>query len=142
MKLSNVKIQYIWKGSKKNNTRRKKGVMVAGLTPDNDVAIGFSLCHKNDRFDYLNKKEKTPKFGQTLAIQRALKWANYKKSIRDTYANQDLKQAIKRSNQALLIPETVYNNLHRFIERCARYYKDAHRLPIWTVDVKGKDENE
>lgn len=137
MTLKNIKHQYIWEKDKKTKQRKKKGVMVAGLTHDNNVLIGFSLCHKNDRYDYFRKRKRKENFGIDLALLRAQKWANCQKSIRNCEIPPDLKKAI-RSKDVLLIPETIYRPLHKFIERCRKYYKNAKGLPLWTVDIKGK----
>lgn len=148
MELTNMKHQYIWKGSKKlakrGKPRIKKGVIVAGLTPDGKVVIGFTLCHKNDKYDYVDGK-KEPGFGISTAIQRAVRWKDTKKSIKDSMFRRVFPSQVEKirnhdHKEIVIIPQSVYDNLHSFIERCRRYYKDARGLPLWTIDIKGKKQ--
>jgi hypothetical protein len=144
MEIKNIKHQYIWKGSKKmarkGKPRIKKGVIVAGLTSDNRVVIGFTLCHKNDKYDYVDGKRE-PGFGIKTALERAIKWKDTKKSIKDSRFRKTFPskiQEIRNHNHKnlVIVPQSVHNNLIPFIERCRRYYKNAVGLPMWTLDVK------
>lgn len=83
------------------------GDLVAGLLPDGELAIGFSLCHKNkDRYDFIDEgKKRVPGFGKKLAVYRAVKWQNA------------MPGEVK-------IPPSIAGELFQFLERCQRYFKD------------------
>jgi len=127
-KLIKEKIEYIrkkkWEPGQKA-AGHKKGVFLAFSMPDQDtVYIGFSLCHKRDRYDYLNGV-RTPGWGKVIAYMRAVKW-NEKKTSWSFQKTED--------SQDVLIPETIAPQLKSFLERCKIYYKDKS-LPEWAEGI-------
>jgi hypothetical protein len=122
--------------SKSGNTvfsRKQIGVMVAGISPfePDKVLIGYSLCHRNDKYNCPGGVKK-PNFDKVLALQRAIKW------------NMDDVQAPE-------IPYSLRKPFGKFVHRCRTYYKDRS-LTDWIhyVDfdryepparVQAEDEN-
>lgn len=81
------------------NARARKGIMVAFPSEDEKtINFGYSLCcfRKNDK----DVDEFDPNFGKKLAIERAL--------IVD---------------RPLCVPCSMTKQFARFVERCAKYYK-------------------
>lgn len=105
---------YKVKRNRKNEivTKQPKGVLVAGLTEDDRIAIGYSLCHKTDRFDYIHKHIKTKGLGKKLAKERAIKWASRKKYI-----------------EPPKVPVSIKNDILKFIDRCTKFYKMKKFVP-------------
>lgn len=92
--------------------RKQIGVLVAGISPidPENIVIGYSLCHRKDRYDHIKIGEgtktffkKCPGFGKNLATNRAIKWGN-RDSIR--------------------VPCSIKKQMRLFMDRCSRYYKD------------------
>jgi hypothetical protein len=92
------------------STKVKKGVMVAQHTDGYTVGIGFSMCHRRDRFDYHpGTGQRTPGWGKTVAAERAEKW---------------------KDRLSIEIPQSIEPEMKDFIGRCRRYFKDKV-LPPW-----------
>ena len=95
------------------------GVMVAGVSPvDPDrVLIGFSLCHKNDRYNYV-RGIKIPNYDKMLATTRALTW--------------------DEGNREVKVPDSIRKTFDKFVQRCQKYYKDKKIVawPFHTPDKK------
>jgi hypothetical protein len=99
-------------------TKVKKGVLVACSTETKEygptVGIGFSLCHRRDRFDYHpGTGQRVPGWGRKVAKERAKKWVG---------------------NFVIEIPPSIEPELYEFISRCQRYFKDK-ALPPWAEIV-------
>jgi hypothetical protein len=123
--LQNQITQKIWKYEKSRSgkiIRRIKpiGILTAGrVEGTNAVAIGFSLCHKNDIFDRnLHTGRKDKKFGQRMATVRAARWL---------------------SKNHVDVPQSINNDLNTFIERCIIYYKH-NVLPTWVLNRMSSKE--
>lgn len=109
----------------------KIGVLVAGIDPaNNELVVGFSLCCKKDKFDYISiaggRKMKINNFGRNLAAKRAFLWKNYDK-LRDDNVHNHKEVNFKNT---VVIPESISNDLEDFLNRCNLYYKDIE-LPVW-----------
>jgi hypothetical protein len=121
MHLKNQIVQKIYKKSKSRSgktvyNKRLIGVLVAGLDPTepNKVNIGYSLCHKKDKWDHptVNGIQiKAPGFGQKLATRRAVEYGGM---------------------FHVEVPPSIHKEIFKFTERCRRYYKGAV-LPMWVV---------
>jgi len=121
MHLKNEIVQKIYKKQKSRSGKtvyNKKliGIMVAGLDPDQptNVNIGYSLCHKKDKWDHPivdGIRIKAPGFGQKLAKRRAF----------------DFKHSTVHQ-----VPPSIYKQFIAFTDRCRRYFKGAV-LPRWTA---------
>lgn len=111
---------------------KKIGVLFAGVHPNapGKVMVGFSLLHKNDKFDHVylgNKRpEHVPNFGKQVAAKRAYKWHAYKKVIDGHMNGVDSKK-----HKIVPIPYSMKKELVKFLTRCKRYYKDK-QLPEWS----------
>ena len=106
---------YKVKRNRKNEivTKQPKGVLIAGLTEDDQIAIGYSLCHKTDRFDYIHRHIKAKGFGRKLAEERAAKWSKY---------------------ELVKVPGSIKSDLDKFICRCKKFYKDRKFVP-WVENL-------
>ena len=91
----------------RDNKRNKIGVMAA-FRHNEEIYIGWSLCSKQDVFDR--------EFGIELALARATKLFDYE------YIDDK-------------IPYSIFDDLEIFLDRCARYFKDAE-YPAWVVTEK------
>jgi hypothetical protein len=107
----------------------RKGVLMAFLDPDDEekVCIGYSVCHKNDRFDY-RKGNHIPGLGIFYALNKA-------KKHRDTtlYIVSTRKEDRQVSKSFIKIPQSIVSDLQAFIHVCNSYYKDR-KLPEWAID--------
>lgn len=99
----------------KTGDKKQIGYLVAGVV-NNQLTIGWSLCHKKDTYDMV-EGVKRPHWGRTIAINRALKWTG---------------------NDIVIVPHSILPKMKKFLERCAIYYKDkscpqakpqAHKTP-------------
>lgn len=81
-------------------SNKQIGYIIAGIV-DDDVAIGYSLCHRQDKYDFVDGV-RTAGFGKHLAVNRAIKW-NKKEHIE--------------------VPPSIKLLMEKFIIRCSRYYK-------------------
>lgn len=121
---------------------RMKGVMVAYVSEGNDVVrIGFSMCHPTDKWDCI-KGVCTPGLGKQIAYGRADKWVikNQYITYKDLKA-QKLGAALKGAELAtndikkfVIVPDSMYDSLCTFVQRCKLYYKDK-RFPVWANDL-------
>jgi hypothetical protein len=111
-------IQYVRKTTRKTAKRgyitrgKKRGVLLATLHPENEnrIIIGFSMCHPNDRFNYVDGLP-IDDWGKEMAYNRGVKIAD---------STGDIK-----------VPVTVQCLLPKFLRRCKNYYKDKN-FPAWT----------
>lgn len=101
--------------------RQRIGFMVAGIDPDTkDLSIGFSLCHKNDRLDFVPKnidvrdetKMRIDGYGKMYAADRAVRWT--------------------RNSEIVTVPTSIKKDVKKFLNRCKKYYK-GKELPHWTM---------
>lgn len=105
-------------------SKKQIGVLVAGISPHkpNTFVIGYSLCHRKDKFDHIKFGEegttllRCPGFGKNLAFKRAI--------------NVDGISFVE-------IPHSIKKQTGQFINRCRRYYKDKELLikgvnPVFT----------
>ena len=103
----------IMRNGKSEGSKRKIGVMVAGISGSGRVVVGFSLCNKKDRYNYPGGVY-TPGFDKEIASQRALKW---------------------EKEQSIAVPESIKGDLIVFLSRCLKYYKGeiipAHKFNIF-----------
>lgn len=144
------KIQYLRKkhSKKKGWHGKKKGVLVA--TPQDDrLAIGFSMCHPTDKFDYI-KDRKECGFGLKLAKRRALKMIDSSEYIvQNSYTKDNAKELLDEdedetrlyfesdTKSVVIVPPTVMRELKDFIHRCRLYYKDKI-FPRWVEAVENE----
>lgn len=96
------KIMKVNKDKKGKNIISKKqiGYLIAGVKDDH-IAIGYSMCHKNDDYDVIDGR-RVPGFGRVLAYKRAIKWAD---------------------EGIIAVPPGIVKDTIRFVERCKKYYK-------------------
>ena len=97
------KIQKIHKSKTGKTIISKKqiGYIIAGIV-DNTIVVGYSLCNRKDRYDYINGK-RTSGFGKHMAYERAVKWS---------------------SQDSIEVPASIMPLMTKFIKRCESYYKD------------------
>ena len=121
-------------GSIKRSKGHRRGVLLAFVDPDDDtkVSIGYSLCHKFDRFDY-RMGFHLEGLGSWYAFNKAGKHRDSKSFIISTSPKH--KQLPKT---VVKIPQTLEKVLKSFIYRCSKYYKDKE-LPKWAVDFALSD---
>jgi len=136
-------------GSGQRTKGIKKGVLLAGINKENQLVIGYSLCHKSDLFDHIggewiaydNKKghikedyvggQKRPGFGVELAAKRAELWKN-----KDTCVITGNEAKSFPSENIVFIPESIKDQMANFIFRCSLYYKDK-TFPVWAASSSG-----
>jgi hypothetical protein len=87
-------------------SKKHIGYLVAGKV-GNKIAIGYSMCHKNDRFNFIKGKH-VPGWGEKLATTRAEQWVD---------------------SDFIEVPPSIFKQTQRFIDRCERYYKDISEGP-------------
>jgi len=107
------------KKGKRIISKQPKGVLVAGLTESGQIAIGFSLCHRIDRFDYINRKIKAKGLGRRIAEERAIKWSQH---------------------ELVKIPNSIEKELRKFIYKCTRFYKHNQFVP-WVENLYRSEPN-
>jgi hypothetical protein len=125
-------------GTGKRTKGIKRGVMIAGINDDNEVIIGFSLCHKLDLFDHIGGKlygrtyvggQKSCGFGVDLAMKRAEKWQDRGNCLicgrgkNEGAGSYDPKDTV-------LVPSSIEDKLCNFVVRCSKYYKEKS-MPAW-----------
>jgi hypothetical protein len=98
--LQNIIGQRIIKKTKSKGNKAI-GYLAAGLMDEGIIAIGYSLCHANDQYDFVNKR-RVPGFGRDLALNRAIKYS---------------------SDGAIQVPPSIFKHVQKFAARCERYYK-------------------
>lgn len=131
-------------GSGQKTKGIKKGVLIAGINEEKKLVIGYSLCHKSDLFDHIggtwvsipdgkgNIKEqyfggqRRPGFGVDLAAKRAELWKD-----KDTYVVTGNEAKAFPSENIVFLPESIKDQMSKFIFRCSLYYKDKD-FPQWT----------
>lgn len=131
------KIQYLRNNGR--NKGQKRGVLFCCVddSDDNKVIVGFSLCNKSDKFDYI-RSLKYPGFGVLIAKERAERWSNHKDYfIQKSWTQEQLNIEeklffLKNPNPKTIveIPPSIFKQLTSFIERCRKYYKDKE-FPVW-----------
>jgi len=137
------KIQYLRKNGR--NKGKKKGVIVAVPIDDENLAIGFSLCHVTDRFDYINNQRHTG-FGVGLAKKRAVKMIKAKDFVVQNTHTEDqidkfidgegrLMEFVAKTPDVVVVPPSVMRELKDFIQRCKLYYKDK-TFPMWIQKIE------
>jgi hypothetical protein len=117
--------QRIFRGKKSRSGKtfhEKKlvGYLYAGIV-DGKVGIGFSMCHKNDRWDIV-KGIRTPGWGEHLAKLRVLKCAK---------------------NGEIEVPPSIAKKAVKFAARCQKCYKvkNMPRILKQSVATQTKDAN-
>lgn len=93
--------------------KKKIGILVGAIDESGKIAIGHSLLHKNDIWDVVDGVRR-PGFGMNLAVSRAIKYVN---SDRDW----------------IEVPASILKQIHRFQDRCLKYYKQADRENLPSV---------
>lgn len=125
-------------GSGKKSSGIKKGIMIACVDENNDVIIGFSMCHPNDKYDHIDGEwtedldgmfnitkgeyiggKRVDGFGKEVAIKRAIKWKNF---AGKTY--------LGTGDRLVPVPMSIKETFETFCARATRYYKDK-TLPGW-----------
>ena len=81
---------------------RSKAMFVA-TKMDNDVLIGYSMCHPRDKWDKFTAIK--------IAFRRAYVWYESKRDWK--------------------IPHSLKGDFIKFLNRCKRYYKDANIVIRW-----------
>jgi len=126
-------------GNGKRGKGKLKGVMVAYVPDGEDIVrIGFSMCHRFDRWDHI-RGVLNPGHGKYIATERADKWVGKTEAAMD----KNMKAAIgmlegedpgpeisEMVKSCVVIPDTMYDSLKIFVGRCKKYYKDK-RFPVW-----------
>jgi len=107
----------------------RRGVLIAFLDEEDskEICIGYSLCHKNDRFDYKNGT-RVKGLGAYYAYHKAKKHKNTSAYL--ISSNCVHKSAPK---SIIKIPQSIQQDLQEFIYRCSKYYKDRI-FPRWAVN--------
>lgn len=111
---------------KKLTKGKKKGVFLAFVDPlaEENVCIGYSMCHPNDKFDY-QRGYRFKGLGLWHAVRKAEKYKDsHTFRISKTSADKQLPKEIVK------IPQSMGKGLVNFIDRCRSYYKDKN-LPPW-----------
>jgi len=102
----------------------KKGVIVA-IIDENYIEIGFSLCHKIDKWDFI-KGAYIRNFGLSIAINRSKKWFYKDKfSIFESSKKEVCKNFV-------IIPKTISENLYLFICKLKEKYP-CKVFPVWAT---------
>jgi hypothetical protein len=115
-------------GSNKRTQGHKKGVMLAYEDPETgQIVIGFSLCHKRDRFDY-RQGMRMDNLGIWYACNKANKHKDSKR-----FAISTKPEDRQLSKRIVKIPQSMAKDFAKFIARCRRYYKDKD-LPEWATN--------
>lgn len=116
-------------GSIKRSKGHRRGVLLAFVDPQDaeKVSIGYSLCHKFDRFDY-RMGFHLQGLGSWYALQKAEKHRDS-----DTFVISTGPQHRQLSKSVVKIPQSIEKVLQSFIYRCSKYYKDKE-LPKWALD--------
>lgn len=81
-------------------SKRPIGFLVAGRV-DDKVCLGFSLCHKNDQYDWVDGIHR-PGHGRKMATTRAARW---------------------RNQETVKVPPSLLKQAEKFASRCKVYYK-------------------
>jgi hypothetical protein len=117
------------KGEDKRTKGHKRGVLLAFIDPEDEsrVCIGYSLCHKYDRFD-VRQGFHIEGLGTWYALNKADK---YKDSVK--FVISTLPKHKQLPSKIVKIPQSIAVTLQSFIYRCSKYYKDRD-LPKWAVD--------
>lgn len=128
----------------RENKGEKCGVLYCGIVPNDDqsVVVGFSLCSKVDKFDYVSG-ERRPGFGLSVAKSRAEKWSMHNAYfVQNSFTEQMIEDGSNliwfenpNPEKIVEVPPSVIKRLKVFIERCKRYYKDK-RFPAWTEKIR------
>ncbi len=107
----------------------KKGSFVAVPDPEqpDKLLIGFSLCHRRDRFDF-NGRMKLKGLGNWYAYEKAKKYAH---SDRFVIATDSTAKNLPRP--IVKIPQSMAKDLARFIVRCRKFFKGKD-FPDWTTN--------
>jgi len=134
--------QYI-RNQIKNEQRNNflKGILTADIIKidhdENDrliVAIGWSLCKlktKKRKNGNIFSKET----GLKISYNRSIDYLKVENSFIKTTSD------ITRSVNTVYIPQSIKKNLHKFIQRCATYYKvdnETTIFPPWVYDFLEK----
>lgn len=138
-------------GSGKKTKGIKRGVLIAGIDPNGKLIIGWSLCHKNDLYDYIGGEwvphidrkgcicgsryvngYQTDGFGKDLAIKRAEKWADY----HDLHikGKAPLLDAQIHTKGVVCVPASLEKQLTKFVNQCVKYYK-GKAIPAWVCKL-------
>ena len=131
----NVQIRYVWKGNAKNNTRRKKGILLA-LKQDGKLLIGFSYCNGCEKFN--------TERGYDTALNRAIKYGEYKNVgiITYQYCRDELATWLREDGveNVVWIPEGMVKDIKKFIEKCftQKSYEGLQK-PEWANNVLDSD---
>lgn len=106
----------------------RKGIFLAFVDKDEKVCIGYSMLHRNDRFDY-RQGIRVEGWGRWLAYMKAVKHRDHSAFLlaRDSNARQAPSNIVK-------IPHSMFNNFAHFIIRCQNYYQDK-TLPAWATSM-------
>lgn len=76
---------------------RLKGLLLAKREKDGTYTIGWSMCHRNDRFN------------------------------KETALNIAWNRADKKTDLAMFkLPHAVQHNFQEFVDRCEKYFKGLH----------------
>jgi len=122
-------VQKIYKFKKSRDgkallSKKAIGVLTAGIDPTDSgkVIIGWSLCHRNDQFDYVQinggKRKYVPHLGTYKSFRRAKHLSNV---------------------NMIECPHSIRTDFVKFLNRCSAYYKDRE-FPFWTKNIVYKKE--
>lgn len=118
----------------KKSGGKKVGVLVAGIHPHKDykIIVGFSMCCKKDKFNWLpagGGRTKVDGFGKRVASKRAMKWEDY-----DRVWIGKVPEELENTDGMVVIPDSISAELGSFLGRCAAYYKDKD-APVWVESM-------
>lgn len=89
--------------------RHRRGLLIGDNT-NGIISIGFSLCHKGDKYqDHI---------AEELAMKRAFDWRE-----------KELSSAKYTENSGPYIPQSVKSDFYRFVARCRNYFKGCQFAP-------------
>jgi hypothetical protein len=122
-KMDDLRIRYI-----RNGKGQKKGVLVAAVFPElKEICIGFSLCHKKDKWDFV-KGEHVKHFGLCIAVDRAVKWMNNELSYDECCTGDWI--GIQHKETISVIPTTIKKPLIKFVKKLKEKHPD-YVFPKW-----------
>jgi hypothetical protein len=91
------------------------GEMVAFKGDDNNINIGWSICHPNDYKKITNKKS----FDEFRNLTR----------------NIAIDRAINNFNKNIEIPRQYRTEIVNFVIRARKYFKDSNMFPRWSRSI-------
>lgn len=104
--------------SHKTVFRQKRIGDLVAIKVDDQVAFGYSLCNKIDRYNFVVDGEKfrhVPNLGFTRAKTRAIRWADH---------------------TTIKVPPSIQRKVEKFMTRCKKYFQDMEHQAIIPMEVE------